>query len=330
MESVGTMWLWLALAAFVVLAVALDLLVLRVQGAHRVSRGEALRWTLLWVALALAFCAGLWLWLDHSSGRAMANLKATEFLTGYLIEKSLSVDNIFVFLMLFTYFAVPIEFQKRAIVLGVIGAIVLRALMILLGALLISRFHWILYVFGVFLLVSGIKMLWFADVSPDLERNPVLRWMRGHLRITDAYHGERLSLLREGRRWVTPLFVVMVLVAVTDVIFAVDSIPAVYAVTHDPFIVMSANVFAVLGLRALYFLLADMKERFHLLTYGLALVLIFVGTKMLLAGWIKVSPVWSLGVVLGLLVASVVISVLAPPAPPRTGMGLRKESTNEA
>lgn len=330
MESVGTVWLWLVLTAFVVLAVAVDLLVLRVQGAHRVSRSEALRWTLLWVALALVFCAGLWLWLDHGSGRAMANLKATEFLTGYLIEKSLSIDNIFVFLMLFTYFGVPSEFQKRVIVLGVVGAIVLRALMILLGALLISRFHWILYLFGVFLLTSGIKMLWFADASPDLERNPVLQWMRRHLRITDAYHGEQLTLVREGQRWVTPLFAVLVLVAVTDIIFAVDSIPAVYAVTRDPFIVMSANVFAVLGMRALYFLLADMKERFHLLTYGLALVLIFVGTKMLLAGWIKVSPVWSLGVVLGVLVASVVISVLAPPAPPQAGMGLRKESEHEA
>ncbi|MDX2299217.1 MAG: TerC/Alx family metal homeostasis membrane protein [Xanthomonadaceae bacterium] len=330
METIGTWWMWLAFAGFVIAAVSVDLVVLRAQGAHRVSNREALLWTLIWVALALSFCAGLWAWLDHSGGRELANLKATEFLTGYLIEKSLSVDNIFVFLMVFTYFAVPPEFQKRLIVLGVIGAIVLRAIMILLGALLISRFHWILYGFGLFLLLTGLKMLWFADASPDLERNPALRWMRGHLRITPGFHGERLSVMLERRRWFTPLFVVLALVAVTDVIFAVDSIPAVYAVTSDPFIVMTANIFAILGLRALYFLLADMKERFHLLTYGLALVLIFVGTKMLIAGWVKVPPVWSLGVVVGVLVTSVVISVLAPPNPPAPGRGLRKEPANEA
>jgi tellurite resistance protein TerC len=329
MESIGTWWLWLGFACFVIAAVSVDLVVLRAQGAHRVSQREALSWTVLWVALALAFCGGLWMWLDHSSGRELANLKATEFLTGYLIEKSLSVDNLFVFLMLFTYFAVPSEYQKRMIVLGVIGAIVLRALMILLGALLISRFHWILYGFGLFLLLTGAKMLWFADASPDLENNPALRWMRGHLRITPQFHGERLSVMQNGQRWVTPLFVVLVLVAVTDMIFAVDSIPAVYAVTTDPFIVMTANIFAILGLRALYFLLADMKERFHLLTYGLALVLIFVGTKMLIAGWIKVPPLWSLGVVVGLLTASIVISVLAPPAPPQPGKGLGLEPRNE-
>jgi tellurite resistance protein TerC len=330
MDTVGTWWMWLAFAGFVIAAVSVDLVVLRAQGAHRVSNREALLWTLMWVALALSFCAGLWAWLDHSGGRELANLKATEFLTGYLIEKSLSVDNIFVFLMVFTYFAVPPEFQKRLIVLGVIGAIVLRAIMILLGALLISRFHWILYGFGLFLLLTGLKMLWFADASPDLERNPALRWMRSHLRITPGFHGERLSVHLDRHRWFTPLFVVLVLVAVTDVIFAVDSIPAVYAVTNDPFIVMTANIFAILGLRALYFLLADMKERFHLLTYGLALVLIFVGTKMLIAGWVKVPPVWSLGVVVGVLITAVVISVLAPPTPPAPGQGLHKEPANEA
>lgn len=330
MESIGTWWLWLGFAGFVMLAVSVDLVVLRAQGAHRVSNREALRWTVLWVMLALAFCAGLWLWLDYSGGRELANLKATEFLTGYLIEKSLSVDNIFVFLMVFTYFAVPAEQQKRMIVLGVIGAIVLRAIMILLGALLISRFHWVLYIFGLFLLVTGGKMLWFADAAPDLDSNPALRWMRSHLRITPEFHGERLSVMRAGRRWFTPLFVVLVLIAITDMIFAVDSIPAVYAVTQDPFIVMTANIFAILGLRALYFLLADMKERFHLLTYGLALVLIFVGTKMLIAGWIKVPPLWSLGVVIGILASAIVISVMAPPVLPAAGKGLAVEPRNEA
>ena len=199
----------------------------------------------------------------------MANEKAAEYLTGYLIEKSLSVDNIFVFLMLFTYFAVPPERQRKVLVLGVLGAVVLRVVMILIGAWLIARFHWILYAFGLFLLVTGIKMIVFADEKPDLERNPVLRWMRGHLAITPEFHGDRYWIEREGRRWFTPLFVVLVLIGVTDIVFAVDSIPAIFAITDDPFIVMTSNIFAVLGLRALYFVLADLAERFHLLAYGL-------------------------------------------------------------
>jgi tellurite resistance protein TerC len=326
METLGEWWMWVGFFAFVLVAVVVDLVVLRAQGAHKVSVKEATVWSLVWVALAMVFCAGLWFYLDESAGRAIANESATQFLTGYLIEKSLSVDNIFVFLMIFTYFAVPLEFQKRVIVLGVVGAIVLRAVMILLGAVLITKFHWILYVFGLFLLLTGIKMLVFAEATPDLEKNPVLRWMRSHLRITTGFHGERYALVLDGKRWYTPLFAVVVLIAVTDIIFAVDSIPAIYAITEDPFIVMTANIFAILGLRALYFLLADMKDRFHLLTYGLALVLIFVGTKMLLGHWFKVPAFWSLGVVCGILAASVVISMMWPPAGDRSGQGLKENS----
>ncbi len=314
METLGQWWMWLGFFVFVVIAVVVDLVVLRSQGAHKVSVKEATVWSLVWVALALLFCAGFWFYLDGSAGRAVANESATQFLTGYLIEKSLSVDNIFVFLMLFTYFAVPLEFQKRVLIVGVIGAIVLRAVMILLGAVLIAKFHWMLYLFGLFLLITGIKMLLFADASPDLEKNLVLRWMRSHLRITPRFHDEKFVILQEGKRWYTPLFAVVVLIAVTDIIFAVDSIPAIYAITEDPFIVMTANIFAILGLRALYFLLADMKERFHLLTYGLALVLIFVGTKMLVVEWIKVPALLSLGIVGAILATSIVISVMWPPA----------------
>jgi tellurite resistance protein TerC len=323
METLGEWWMWVGFFVFVLIAVVVDLVVLRSQGAHKVSVKEATVWTLVWVALALVFCTGLWFYLDASAGRAIANESATQFLTGYLIEKSLSVDNIFVFLMIFTYFAVPLEFQKRVIIMGVIGAIVLRAVMILLGAVLITKFHWILYVFGLFLLLTGIKMLVFAEATPDLEKNPVLRWMRSHLRITPDFHGERFAVQQEGRRWYTPLFAVVVLIAVTDIIFAVDSIPAIYAITEDPFIVMTANIFAILGLRALYFLLADMKDRFHLLTYGLALVLIFVGTKMLLAHWFKVPAFWSLGVVCAILATSVLVSVMWPPSNDRSGQGLK-------
>ncbi|AVP98697.1 hypothetical protein C7S18_16540 [Ahniella affigens] len=313
MTTVGEWWMWVAFFAFVIVAIVVDLVVLRAQGAHKVSVKEAAGWSLIWVLLALVFCAGLWWYLRDSFGPQVAAQKASEFLTGYLIEKSLSVDNIFVFLMIFTYFAVPLEFQKRVIIIGVIGAIVLRAVMILLGAVLIAKFHWILYLFGLFLLITGGKMLWFADEAPDLEQNPILRWMRRHLPLSRDFQGEQFSYFRDGKRWLTPLFVVVVLIAVTDIIFAVDSIPAIFAITEDPFIVMTANIFAILGLRALYFLLADMKERFHLLTYGLALVLIFVGTKMLVVDFFKIPAFMSLGIVVSILVTSVLISMMSPP-----------------
>ncbi len=322
METIAEWWMWAGFAAFVLVALVVDLVVMRAQGAHKVSVKEALVWSLIWISCALLFCAGLWWYLDGHGGRELANMKASEFLTGYLIEKSLSVDNIFVFLMIFTYFAVPIEFQKRALIIGVIGAIVLRAVMILLGGLLIAQFHWVLYLFGLFLLLTGLKMLWFADATPDLEQNPVLRWMRRHLAISNSFRGEEFSYIEAGKRWFTPMFAVVVLIAITDVIFAVDSIPAIYAITEDPFVVMTANIFAILGLRALYFLLADMKERFHLLTYGLAVVLIFVGGKMLIVDFYKVDAFVSLGVVGGILATSIVISLMHPGGSRREGEGL--------
>ncbi len=314
-ESIANWWMWAGFAVFVVVAVAIDLLVMKNQGAHRVSVREALNWSIVWISLSFVFCGLLWWYLDATAGREMANLKATEFLTGYLIEKSLSVDNIFVFLMIFTYFSVPAEYQKRALIIGVIGAIILRVIMILVGAWLIAKFHWILYVFGLFLLATGIKMLIFADHKPDLEKNPVLKWMRGHLAITKEFHGERFTFMTDGVRWYTPLFIVLVLIAVTDVVFAVDSIPAIFAITSDPFIVMTANIFAILGLRALYFLLADMADRFHLLSYGLAVVLVFIGTKMLIVDFYKIPVFWALGVVGVILLASVILSLVWKAAP---------------
>jgi tellurite resistance protein TerC len=316
MQTIGEWWMWAAFAVFVVVAVIVDLVVLRQQGSHKVSVREALLWSLVWIALSFAFCGLLWWYLEGTQGAAVADLKAGEFLTGYLIEKSLSVDNVFVFLLIFTYFAVPEEYQKRVIILGVVGAIVLRAIMILIGAWLISRFHWILYVFGAFLLVTGIKMLVYAEEKPDLGANPVLRWIRGHLRITTEFHGEQFVVMRDGVRWFTPLFVVIAMVAITDLVFAVDSIPAIFAITEDPFIVLTSNVFAVLGLRALYFLLADMAGRFHYLSVGLAVVLMFVGTKMLIAPWFKIPVFVSLGVVAAILITSVVFSMVRPQPEP--------------
>ena len=310
METIGEWWMWAGFAVFVAIAVAIDMLMLRQQGAHKVSVREALGWSALWVALALLFCVVLWWYLDGHAGREVANLKATEFLTGYLIEKSLSVDNIFVFLMIFTYFAVPPEFQKRALVIGIIGAIVLRAVMILVGAWLLAQFHWILYVFGAFLVITGVKMWLFADKQPDVGNNPVVRLCRRHLPITDTMHGDRFVVRDGAQRWFTPLFLVLVAIGITDVIFAVDSIPAIFAITEDPFIVMTANIFAILGLRALYFLLADMAERFHLLSYGLAVILVFIGTKMLLLDVYKIPVFVALGVVAGVLATAVVASLL--------------------
>ncbi len=317
MQTIGEWWMWVAFGVFVVVAVIVDLVVLRQQGSHKVSVREALLWSLIWIALSFVFCGLLWWYLQDTQGSAVATQKAGEFLTGYLIEKSLSVDNVFVFLLIFTYFKVPQDYQKKVIIIGVVGAIVLRAIMILIGAYLIARFHAILYLFGAFLLITGVKMLVFSDDQPDLSTNPLLRWIRGHLRVTDEFQGERFWIDRDGVRWFTPLFVVIIMVAVTDVIFAVDSIPAIFAITEDPFIVLTSNVFAVLGLRALYFLLADMAGRFHYLSTGLAIVLIFIGTKMLIVPWFKIPVFWSLGVVAAVLIGSIVVSMLRP-LPPET------------
>ena len=310
-QTIATPALWAGFAAFVVIAIAIDLLALERKGAHSVTVREALLWSLLWVGLSLAFCGLLWYWVDGHLGRAAADQKATEFLTGYVIEKSLSVDNIFVFIMIFTFFAVPAEYQRRVLIYGVLGAVVLRAVMILGGALLVAKFHWILYVFGLFLVITGFKMLIFADKEADLAANPVLKWMRGHLRITHEYHGEKFTVVKEGVRWFTPLFLVLVLIETSDVIFAVDSIPAIFSVTTDPFIVFTSNIFAIMGLRSLYFLMADLNGRFHLLKYGLALVLVFVGTKMLIADFYKVPIGLALGVVGLIITTSVAASLWA-------------------
>ena len=309
-ESFASWPMWLGFIVFVLGMLAFDLLVLGGRNAHKVTVKEALGWSVAWVVLALLFSGLLWWYLDHNIGREFANEKSLEFLSGYLIEKSLSVDNIFVFLVIFGYFAVPPEMQRRVLLYGVLGAIVMRAVMILLGAWLIAQFSWIMYLFGAFLIITGVKMLIFADKESDLNDNPLLKFLRKHMRISQDYDGDKFFTMRNGVRYFTPLMLVLILIEVTDLIFAVDSIPAIFAITTDPFIVFTSNMFAIMGLRALYFLLADVADRFHFLKYGLALVLVFVGGKMLVAYWFHIPVMLSLIIVGVILLASVIISLV--------------------
>ena len=317
MTTIGTPTMWGLFALFVIVALALDFFALNRQGAHKVSMREAGLWSLIWVAVSFVFVGWMWWHLggldSDATAKAVADTKAVEFITGYLIEKALAVDNVFVFLMLFTYFAVPAEYQKRVLMLGVVGALVLRAVMILIGAWLIAQFHWILYLFGAFLLFTGIKMWWAAGKEPDLEANPALKWLRRKVRIAPDYDGEKFFTVINGVRVATPLAIVVVLIGIVDLVFAVDSIPAIFAITTDPFIVLTSNVFAILGLRAMYFLLAGVHEKFHLLSYGLALVLGFIGTKMLIVDLYKIPVLWSLSVTVTILAVTMLLSLYIPP-----------------
>jgi len=319
MDTIAPLWLWLFFVASVIAALFVDFVVLKKQGAHSVSVKEAVNWSLIWVALSLAFNALFWWAVYQDHGAALANTKSLEFLTGYLIEKSLAVDNIFVFLMIFTYFAVPPEFQKRVLMIGIIGAIVLRTVMILVGSWLIAQFHWVLYVFGAFLFLTGVKMWWAAGQEPDLESNPALKLLRRFLPVSKNFDGEKFFTVENGKKIATPLLLVIALVAMTDVIFAVDSIPAIFAITMDPFIVLTSNIFAILGLRAMYFLLAAVAAKFHLLSYGLAVVLVFIGTKMMLIDIYKIPVAISLGVVVAILAVTMVWSLKTAPKIPTRG-----------
>jgi len=271
--------------------------------AHEVKFKEALVWSLVWIGLAIAFNVGVYLWRGPDS--------ALEFLTGYLIEKSLSVDNIFVFLLIFTYFQVSQKYQHKVLFWGIIGALIMRAVFIAAGITLIQKFHWIIYIFGGFLILTGIKMALQKDKEIHPERNPVLRFFRLFVPVTDQYEGGRFFVKRERRYFATPLFVVLLLVETTDLIFAVDSIPAILAITTDPFIVYTSNVFAILGLRSLYFALSGIMERFHYLHYGLSAILAFVGIKMILSDTYKIPIFISLVIVAIFLLISVIASIIS-------------------
>jgi len=318
-ETIAPLWLWATFIGIVLVSLFVDFVVLRKQGAHEIGVREALNWSLVWVALSFMF-NGLFWWavMDSTGSVATANARSLEFLTGYLIEKSLAVDNIFVFLMIFSYFSVPPKYQKRVLMIGIIGAIVLRTVMILVGGWLLQHFHWILYVFGAFLVLTGIKMWWAASQEPSLDDNPALRLLRKLVPVSRQFDGEKFWTVQDGARIATPLFLVVCLIAVTDVIFAVDSIPAIFAITRDPFIVLTSNVFAILGLRAMYFLLASVANKFHLLNYGLAVILVFIGTKMCLVDIVKIPIMVSLGVIIGVLALTMLLSVRSATARPKS------------
>ncbi len=304
METIGSVGLYTVFFALVAVMLLVDFLTFKQKADEPVPLKQAAIWSAVWVGVSVSFAGGLWWYLDGQIGRELANQKTLEFATGYLLEKSLAIDNVFVWLMIFSAFAVPVALQRRVLLYGVLGAIVLRTIMIFAGAWLIAEFHWILYVFGAFLVFTGIKM-WLShgqEVNP--EDGALLKFLRRHLRITPTLEGERFMVMRDGLRWFTPLAVVLILVEISDVIFAVDSIPAIFAVTSDPFIVLTANLLAILGLRAMFFLLSDLAGRFHLLPYALSIILVFIGIKMLLLDLYHIP----IGVSLGFIAVTLTIA----------------------
>lgn len=302
--------LWVVFNIFVIVLLVVDLKIFH-RESHEVSIKEALLWTVFWIALALLFNVGIYFWAGTEP--------ALEYLTGYLIEKSLSMDNLFVFLMIFSYFGVAPRYQHNVLFWGILGALIMRTLFIMAGITLITRFHWVIFVFGAFLVYTGIKLAFQQDEDIDPEKNPVLKLVRRFVPVTPNYIEQKFFVKQAGRWLATPLFVVLVVIETTDVIFALDSIPAILAITTDPFIVYSSNVFAILGLRALYFALAGIMRMFHYLHYGLSLILVFVGAKMLLSDFIHIRPLWALGVIGSILLISILASVLfAPPETPES------------
>jgi tellurite resistance protein TerC len=296
-------WFWVGFIAFVLVMLALDLGVFH-RKEHVVKPREAGAWVSVWVTLALAFAAILW--------RYEGSQTALTFVTGYVIELSLSVDNLFVMVVIFNYFAVPALCQHRVLFYGILGALIMRGVFIGLGAALLARFEWILYLFGAMLLITGVRMMFKHDEEFEGDQNPIVRAVRRLVPMTTSYHGKHFFTVENGKRLATPLFLVLVLVEFTDLIFAVDSIPAIFGITRDPFLVFTSNIFAILGLRSMYFLLAAVIERFYLLKYGLALILSFIGVKMLGEKWFHIDILISLSVVIGTLAVSIAASLIWP------------------
>lgn len=305
-------YLWVLFAVIVLGLLALDLGVFH-RKSHTVRMREAMIWSAVWIGLALIFNAFVY----YTRGP----VPAMEFLTGYLVEEALSVDNLFVFLMIFSYFRVPSEYQHKVLFWGIMGALLMRAAFILAGIALIQKFHWVIYIFGLFLIITGIKMVKSDDNEIDPDRNPVLRLFRRIMPVSDQYDRDNFFVLKDGRRFATPLFIVLLMVETTDVIFALDSIPAILGITTDPFIVYTSNVFAILGLRSIYFALAGLMQIFHYLKYGLCVILVFVGAKMLLADIYKIPVVVALGTIIGVLLLAVLASVIWPVKDENKGEG---------
>ncbi|QIC71573.1 TerC family protein [Acinetobacter indicus] len=292
MESIGNIWLYLAFFAIVMVMLAIDFLGFKQKEGQTVQVRTAAYWSIAWVSVAMLFGGGLWLYLKQTAGLDVANTKVMEYLAGYLLEKSLAIDNVFVWLMIFAAFAIPPVLQRKILLYGVLGAIVLRTIFIFIGAWFVQEFSWILYLFGAFLVYTGFKFLRGQDdEDSNIEDMAILKWLRKHMRITPQLEGSRFFVRKEGLLWATPLFLVLILVEASDVIFAVDSIPAIFAVTSDPFIVLTANLMAILGLRAMFFLLAGAATKMHYLPYGLGIILVFIGFKMLMLDVFHM-PIW--------------------------------------
>ncbi len=306
----GTIWLWIGFNLFVLSMLALDLGVFH-RHAHKVSIKEATIWSVVWITLAMVFNLGLYLFWDKvSPGSSYSNSEAAlAFFTGYLIEKSLSVDNIFVFVLIFTFFAVPATYQHRVLFWGILGALIMRGILIAVGAVLLKEFHWIIYIFGAFLIFTGIRMAIHRNEEMHPEQNPVVKLLRRIMPVTENYEGDHFFIRQAGKLLATPLFLVLLIVESTDLVFAVDSIPAIFAVTNDPFIIYTSNVFAILGLRSLYFLLAGVVDKFYYLKLGLSVVLTFVGTKMVIVDIYKIPVGLSLGVIAAILTIAVAASL---------------------
>ena len=296
-------FIWVCFIGFVLFMLVLDLGVFH-RKSHEIKIKEALIWSTVWISLALIFNYGIYVFLGKE--------KAIEFLTGYIVEKSLSVDNLFVFIMLFAYFKVDVKHQHKVLFWGILGALVMRAIFIFAGVALINKFHWIIYILGALLIFTGIKMLFHKEENIDPDRNPLVKLFKKIFPVTEKEHGDKFFVRLNGRTVATPLFIVLLMVEFTDLIFAVDSIPAILAITNDTFIIFSSNVFAILGLRALYFALAGITKYFYYLKYGLSAILVFVGIKMTIVDFYKVPIVSSLLVISGILIISVVVSVLRP------------------
>lgn len=310
MHTVGNEGMWIGFFIFIALMLFIDMFLLGGKEAHKVSTRESLIWVLIWISLALIFNLSLWGYLWFTTTPQFADEKALEFFTGYLIEKSLSIDNMFVFLMFFNHFEIPSKYQRRILLYGVLGAIVMRLMMILSGLWLVQKFEWVLLFFGALLVLTGIRMFLIAEKSDNVESRKIVKWIYKHFKVTKTIKGDNFFIVEKKELYITPLFLTLVMIEFSDLIFAIDSIPAILAITQDPFIVFTSNIFAILGLRSLYFLLANMAERFYYLKYALAFILVFIGTKMLIAPWVEVPIVVALVVIALSLLSSIIFSLV--------------------
>jgi len=310
METIGTLWLYLVFFAIVAVMLVIDFVGFKHQHGQEVKVRTAAYWSIAWVSVATLFGGGLWLYLEQTAGAAIANTKVMEYFAGYLLEKSLAIDNVFVWLMIFAAFAIPPALQRKLLLYGVLGAIILRTIFIFIGAWFVQEFSWILYIFGAFLVYTGFKFLRGQhEEDSNIEDMAILKWLRKHMRITPQLQGDKFFVRQNGLLWATPLFLVLILVETSDVIFAVDSIPAIFAVTTDPFIVLTANLMAILGLRAMFFLLSGAASKMHYLPYGLGLILVFIGFKMLMLDVFHM-PIWiSLSFIVIVLTVTAILSI---------------------